>query len=201
MTHGGLRISAIALGAAAFVSLSPLSAASAATVVHHPAHGVHHAAGGVHRQVAHVHGRVYAHHYGHVYAHHYRHAHRYAYGYGYNPGAAGVIGGGYPYCDDYSYGPYYYGSCDTTVTDTRIRITTMATGLVVRSSSEGAASTTALTTASTTASLSTGAGLGSPPETSATRAASVAARWAASVAARWAASVAATWAALPEGLR
>ena len=28
MTHGGLRISAIAVGAAAFVSLSPLSAAS-----------------------------------------------------------------------------------------------------------------------------------------------------------------------------
>ena len=106
MTHGALRISAIAIGAAAFVSLLPLSAASAATVVHQPAHGVHHAAGGVHRHVAHVHGRVYAHHYGH--------AHRYAYGYGYNPGAAvaaGVIGGGYPYCDDYYYGPYY-GSCD-----------------------------------------------------------------------------------------
>jgi hypothetical protein len=115
MTHGALRISAIAVGAAAFVSLSPLSAASAATVVHHPAHGVHHAAGGVHRQVAHVHGRVYAHHYGHAHRYAYGHAHRYGYGYGYNPGAAvaaGVIGGGYPYCDDYSdYGPYY-GSCN-----------------------------------------------------------------------------------------
>ena len=41
MTHGALRVSAIALGAAALVSLSPLSAASAATVVHHPAHAVH----------------------------------------------------------------------------------------------------------------------------------------------------------------
>ena len=117
MTHGALRISAIALGTAAFVSLSPLSAASAATVVHHPAHGVHHAAGGVHRHVAHVHGRVYAHHYGHAHYGHahryaYGHAHRYAYGYGYNPGVAGVIGGGYPYCDDYSYYGPYYGSCN-----------------------------------------------------------------------------------------
>ena len=142
MTHRALRVSATALGAAAFVSLSPLSAASAATVVHHPAHGVHHAAGGVHRHVAHVHGRVYAHHYGHAhryaYGHGrryaYRHGHRYAYGYGYNPGAAGVIGGGYPYCDDYSYYGPYYGSCTTIVTATPIRITTMATGLVVRSS-------------------------------------------------------------------
>ena len=72
MTHGVLRTSAVALGAAAFAILSPLTAADAA--VHHPAHGVH-------RQVAHVHGRVYAH-------HNVRHyARGYAYG-GYNPGAA-----------------------------------------------------------------------------------------------------------------
>ena len=93
MTHGALRVSAIALGAAAFVSLSPLSAASAATstspeTVQHPAH-------------------TYAHHYTH---HGYPHAHyvwrngrryvwnghSYVYSYGYNPGAAaaaGVIGG------------------------------------------------------------------------------------------------------------
>src|SRR5271167_680578 len=92
MTHGGLRISAIALRAVAFVSLLPLSAASATTVVHYPAHGVHHAAGGVHRHVANVHGRVYAHHYGNAHRYAYGHAHRY----GYNPGAAvaaGVIGG------------------------------------------------------------------------------------------------------------
>jgi len=102
MTIGALRISAIALGPAAFAVLSPLPSAGAATVVHHPAHGVH-------RQVAHVHGRVYA--------HHSAHAHRYAYRNGYNPGAAvaaGVIGGaaaGYPYsCDYYGYGPY--GGCD-----------------------------------------------------------------------------------------
>jgi hypothetical protein len=121
ITHGALRISAIAVVAAAFVSLLPLSAASAATVVHHPAHGVHHAAGGVHRHVAHVHGRVYAHHYGHVYAHHYAHAHRYAYGhahryaygYGYDPSViGGVAAASYPYCDDDYYYGSYYGSCD-----------------------------------------------------------------------------------------
>ena len=95
MTHGVLRISAIALGAAAFAILSPLAAADARGSS--PAHGVH-------RKVAHVHGRVYAH-------HNVRHyAHGYAYG-GYNPGAAaaagligGVLGGlagGYPYGCDY----------------------------------------------------------------------------------------------------
>jgi hypothetical protein len=104
MSRGALRVSAIALGAAAFALLSPLSAASAATLVHHyPAHGVH-------RRVAHVHGRLYVHRYAHGNAHHY------AYGYGYNPApaaAAGVIGGilgglgAYPYdCSSYYYGSY-----------------------------------------------------------------------------------------------
>ena len=118
MTNG-VRTSVLALGVAAFASLSPLSAANAATTVHHPARAVH-------GRTAHVYGRVTAHHNVHRYAHHYAHryGHRYAYGYGYNPGAAaaaGVIGGilgglvgGYPYsCDDYYYGPYgacgYYG--------------------------------------------------------------------------------------------
>ena len=110
MTHGALRVSAIALGAAALVSLSPLSAASAATVVHHPAHAVHGRAGHAYGRVAHAHGHHYV----------WRNGHRYAYGYGYNPGAAvaaGVIGGilgaaaGYPYdCGGYYYGPTY-GSC------------------------------------------------------------------------------------------
>src|SRR5271170_5228399 len=109
MTHGALRISAIALGAAAFVSLSPLPEASAATAVHHPAHAVHARAAHAYGRVAHAHGRHYVS----------RNGHRYAYGYGgYNPGAAvaaGVLGGvlaGYPYdCGGYSYGPDY-GSCD-----------------------------------------------------------------------------------------
>src|SRR6185312_4759991 len=88
MTNG-VRTSVFALGVAAFASLSPLSAASGATV-HHPAHAVH-------GRTAHAYGRLTArhnvHHYGHRYAH--RYGHRYAYGYGYNPGAAaaGVIGG------------------------------------------------------------------------------------------------------------
>src|SRR5271155_2787278 len=41
MTLNALQISAIALSAAALVSSAPLSPASAATVVHHPAHAVH----------------------------------------------------------------------------------------------------------------------------------------------------------------
>ena len=83
MTHGALRVSAIALGAAAFVSLSPLSAASATTstspeTVQHPKH-------------------TYAHHYTHHgYTHHYVwrngrryvwNGHSYVYSYGYNPPA------------------------------------------------------------------------------------------------------------------
>ena len=119
MTPAAIRASAIALGAAALVSLSPLSAANAATVAHpyrHTATVTHHYQRPAHARVAHgvhgVHGYVARSHVGH---HHYvwRNGHRYAY-YGYNPGAAvaaGVIGGaaaGYPYCGDYS----YYGSCD-----------------------------------------------------------------------------------------
>src|SRR5271155_1192459 len=106
MTHGALRVSALALGAAALVSLSPLSAASAATVVHHPAHAVHGRAGHAYGRVAHAHGHHYV----------WRNGHRYAYGYGYNPGAAvvgGVLGAAaaYPYdCGGYAYGPYD-GSC------------------------------------------------------------------------------------------
>jgi hypothetical protein len=115
MTLNALQISAIALGAAALVSSAPLSPASAATVVHHPAHAVHSrvAHGAVHSRVAHG----YAHHPVHRYA--YRHGHRYAYGY--NPGAAvagAVIGSAvgaaaaYPYgCDPYYSGPWGYGSC------------------------------------------------------------------------------------------
>jgi hypothetical protein len=41
-----------------------------------------------------------------------RNGHRYVYEYGYNPGAAGVVGGvaaGYPYSCDYSYGGCDYG--------------------------------------------------------------------------------------------
>src|SRR5277367_2524968 len=60
----------------------------------------------------------------------------------------------------------------TIVTDTSIHITTMTTGLVVRSSSEGTGSTTA---SITRASVSTGTGLISPAETSATWAALAAA--------------------------
>ena len=117
MTPGALRISAIALGAAALVLLSPFSAGNAATVTHrHAATVTHHYRHPAHPQVAHgAHGYVARNHVGHR---HYvwRNGHRYAY-YGYNPGAAaaaGVIGGaaaGYPYCGDYSYGTYY-GSCD-----------------------------------------------------------------------------------------
>jgi hypothetical protein len=120
MTLGALRVSAIALSAAAFVLSSPLSPADAATVAHpyrhaaHPrvshglhGHGLH--GQGLHRYVAH----------GHAGHRHYvwRNGHRYVSGYGYNPGAAvaaGVIAGaaaGYPYCGDTSYGSYY-GSCD-----------------------------------------------------------------------------------------
>src|ERR1700719_2991334 len=107
MTLGVLRVSAIALSAAAFVLSSPLSAADAATVAHHAGHAAHpRVSHGLHGYVAH----------GHASHRHYvwRNGHRYVYGYGYNPVAAGVIAGdatGYPYCGEYSYGPYY-GSCD-----------------------------------------------------------------------------------------
>jgi hypothetical protein len=111
MTFRALRVWALALSAAAFVSSAPLSGAGAATV----AHNYHHV---THSRVAHgVHGYVARNHVAH---HHYawRNGRRYAYGY--NPGAAvaaGVIGGAlgaaaYPYsCDDSYYGSY--GACDT----------------------------------------------------------------------------------------
>ena len=115
MTLGALRVSALALSAAALVLSSPLSAANAATVARHYQHATHyqHAA---HSRVAHARVAHGVHEYvarGHAGHRHYvwRNGHRYAYGY--NPGAAvaaGVIGGvaaGYPYSCDYSYsGPY-----------------------------------------------------------------------------------------------
>ena len=82
MTYSAFRVSAVALGAMAMVPFAPLSAASAATVVHHPVHG----------HVAYARGRHDVHHY----AHRYVAGHRYVYANGYNPGAAaavGVIGG------------------------------------------------------------------------------------------------------------
>ena len=122
MTLGALRVSALALSAAAFVLSSPLSAAGAATVVHHSGHS----ARAAHTSVSHgLYGYVARSHAGHRYVardhaghRHYvwRDGHRYVY-YGYNPGAAvagGVIAGaaaGYPYCGDSYYGSYY-GSCD-----------------------------------------------------------------------------------------
>ena len=85
MTHGSVRTSAIALGAAAFAILSPLAAAEAA--VHHSVHATHvhvaHASAG---RVAHrSYGRVARAGVGHR---HYvwRNGHRYAYGYGYGYG-------------------------------------------------------------------------------------------------------------------
>src|ERR1700733_5232140 len=109
MTLGALRVSAIALSAAAFVLSSPLSSADAATVAHHYRHAAH-------PRVSHgLHGHglrgegldKYAAH-GHAGHRHYvwRNGHRYVYGYGYSPGAAGVIAGaaaGYPYCGDSTY--------------------------------------------------------------------------------------------------
>jgi hypothetical protein len=115
MTIGALRVSAIALGAAALVL--PLSA-DAATVSHHYRQAAHssvaHHSVVRHSYVARGHAqhsyvaRGYAGHRRYVW----RNGHRYAY-YGYNPGAAGVVAGaaaGYPYCGD-DYGSYY-GSCD-----------------------------------------------------------------------------------------
>ena len=116
MTLGVLRVSAIALSAAAFVLSSPVPAANAATVVHRYGHAAHpRVSHGLHGYVAHGHAGLRYVARNHVGHHHYvwRNGHRYVYGYGYNPGAAGVIGGvaaGYPYCDNY-YGSYY-GSCD-----------------------------------------------------------------------------------------
>src|ERR1700727_384584 len=97
MTLGALRVSAIALSAAAFVLSSPLSAADAATVAHHYRHAAHpRVSHGLHGYVAHGHAghRRYV----------WRNGHRYVYRYGYDPVAAGVIAGaaaGYPYCGDY----------------------------------------------------------------------------------------------------
>jgi hypothetical protein len=118
MTRIVLRASAVAVGSAGLMLLAPVSAANAASVTHHYHHAAtvtHHYQHPVHPRVAHgVHGYVAQNHVGHR---HYvwRNGHRYAYGY--NPSgavAAGVIAGaagGYPYCGDYSYGPYD-GSCD-----------------------------------------------------------------------------------------
>src|ERR1700722_13825759 len=112
MTLGALRVSAIALSAAAFVLSSPLSSADAATLPHHYRHAAHpRVSQGVHGHGLH---RYTPH--GHAGHRHYvwRNGHRYAYVYGYIPGAAGVMAGaaaGYPYCGDYTYGSYY-GSCD-----------------------------------------------------------------------------------------
>ena len=109
MTHGALRVSAIALGAAAFVSLSPLSAASAATSTG-PADG--RSASRAHLCASLCPPRLYAHYVWRNGRRYVWNGHSYVYGYGYNPGAAaaaGVIGGiagcgaaGYPYgCDPY----------------------------------------------------------------------------------------------------
>ena len=169
MTFGALRVSAIALSAAALVLSSPLSAADAATVAHHYRHTAHalvsHGAhgNGLHGYVAH----------GHAGHRHYvwRNGHRYAYGYGYNRGAAvaaGVIAGaaaGYPYCDDTTYGSYY-GSCDDYSYGYPYPYYDYGFGfggpVFV---GQQPASTTALTTASTGASVSTGTGLVSSAET------------------------------------
>ena len=106
MTFSALRLPAAGLGAV-LVSASLVSAAGAATVYRHGAHGS-------------------AHHYAYAHHHYVRrgwHGHVYGYGhrpgYAYNPGAAaaaGVIGGipgaaaSYPYCDYGAYG-YPYGAC------------------------------------------------------------------------------------------
>src|SRR3984885_14965180 len=157
MTLGALRVSAIALSAAAFVLSSPLSTADAATVTHHYRHAAHpRVSHGLHGYVAHG----YAGHRHYVW----RNGHRYVYGYGYNPVAAvaaGVIAGtaaGYPYCGDYYYWPYY-GSCDDYSYGYPYPYYDYVTGGVVRSSSEAPASTTVLTTASLGASLSAATGL------------------------------------------
>src|SRR3984957_17442536 len=117
MTLGALRVSAIALSAAAFVLSSPLSAADPATVAHHYLHPAHPRClpasprSGPARPGFVPNGREAHRHYV------WRNGHRYVYGYGYNPGAvvaAGVIAGaaaGYPYCGD-TYYRSYYGSCD-----------------------------------------------------------------------------------------
>ena len=56
MTLGALRVSAIALSAAAFVLSSPLSAADAATVAHHSGYAAHpRVSHGLHGRVAHAH--------------------------------------------------------------------------------------------------------------------------------------------------
>jgi len=83
MTLGALRVSALALSAAAFVLSAPLSGAGAATVAHHYQHVIHP------RDTHGVHGYVARNHVAH---HHYawRNGRRYAYGY--NPGAAVAAG-------------------------------------------------------------------------------------------------------------
>jgi hypothetical protein len=108
MTHGALQVSAIALGAAAFVSLSLPSAASAATTIPQTVHHTY-----SHHYTPHAHtiwrnGRRYV-----------WNGHSYVYSHGYNPGAAvaaGVIGSvagavaGYPYsCDNWPYNDYCPG--------------------------------------------------------------------------------------------
>jgi hypothetical protein len=193
MTLGALRVSAIALSAAAFVLSSPLSAADAATVPHHSGYAAH-------PRVSHgFHGRVARAHSGHR---HYvwRNGHRYVYGYGYNPGAG--VAAGYPYCGDYYYGPYY-GSCDDYSYGYPYPYYDYGYGfggpVFVGRGRFHHRFDQGFDHASTMASLSTATGLISPAEISATwasaAASSVAVISPASAAATWAASAAATWAA------
>jgi hypothetical protein len=120
MTHGALRVSAIALGAAAFVSLCPLSTASAQTSTQSGAPGTQSGASSIPSGAAATQGEATpslaepaptpgwaeagpqdvqqpSHHYVHHYTRHYawRNGHRYVY-YSNNPVAAaatGVVGG------------------------------------------------------------------------------------------------------------
>ena len=199
MTRGALRVSAIALSAAAFVLSSPLPAANAATVAHHYGHAAHpRVSHGLHGHVARLRRHRYVAH-GHAGHRHYvwRNGHRYAYGYGYNPGAgvaAGVIAGaaaGYPYCGDYYYGSYY-GSCDDYSYGYPYPYYDYGYGFGGPVFVGGGRFHHRFATASTAASLSTGAGATSPGEISATRAASAAASSAALPAATRAALAAVT---------
>ena len=206
MTLGALRVSALALSAAAFVLSAPLPAAMRrpsliiiSTLLTRGSRTARTGTSRVPRRPRYV-ARGHAGHRHYVW----RNGHRYAYGY--NPGAAvaaGVIGGvaaGYPYSCDYPTLGRTAGATTATmpttdrITATTGRITTLASALAVRLRRSPFPRLRPR--------ASTETGLSSPAETSATAlaaatsAGSAAATPAALAAATLAALAAATWAAL-----
>ncbi len=157
---GALRVSAIALSAAAFILSSPLSAADAATVAHHYRHAAH-------PRVSHgSHGQAFT-----GMSHMATQAIATTFGetdiatftamviifFSVADGVTALPAAGYPYCGDTDHGSYY-GSCDDYSYGYPYPYYDYGYGWGGPVFAGAPASTTAFTTASTGASVSTGNG-------------------------------------------